>query len=187
MTKLTKRQRKLLKRAKKKLLPNKPLFANLLPTEPGIGKSKLIKKVAKKLGATIVDINIGEHDAADLRGLPTWPTPRSWADVENVDKLRAESPEFNEFAHITNRLHPTLANRKPWPTWPVVEATDELHREFLSKRDADKLHEIKEELYSRRKYNGECIDAAGDDVALLRALFNERTWIDNLLDKWERS
>lgn len=131
-------------------------------------KSKLFKKLAKKNGWKVKEIKLKKGDPADLRGLPKFdlagwnkaceavfaaaekegiPTPRTAEQI--MDEFCGPDTEVvkSAYEHITNRLHPTLANRKPWPTWPVVEATDELHREFLSKKDSDKVHEIAERLY----------------------------------------
>lgn len=87
-------------------------------------------------------------NAAEKEGIPT---PRTAEQIFEtfMDELRpVDVDELRQsYEHITNRLHPTLANRKPWPTWPVVEATDELHREFLSKKRDEALCEVKQKLY----------------------------------------
>lgn len=151
-------------------------------------KSKLFKKLAKKNGWKVTDIKLKKCDPADLRGIPVvgtvgagWQTPRTAEQVFEtfMDELRPVTVDElrQSYEHITNRLHPTIANRKPWPAWPEVKATDELHKEFLSKDKDKKLHEMKEDIYFL--------------LQRVEAQFGRHHWVSKdisvVLDKWERS
>lgn len=120
-------------------------------------KSKLLKKLkkaAKKAGHKIKKIKLGKRNSSDLRGLPVFDLA-GWnkacdAALDAAEKEGIAIPRTAEEIvgkHITNRLNPIIANRKPWPTWPIIEAAEGLHKEFLPKDDADKVIEIKARLY----------------------------------------
>ena len=69
-----------------------PELATALPPllihgSPGVGKSTIVKSVAKELGIGFVDVRLAEIDSVDIRGLPsvdndrhsmTWNPPEFW-------------------------------------------------------------------------------------------------------------
>lgn len=62
----------------------------LIHSSPGIGKSSIVKEVAKKLGIGLVDVRLAEMESVDIRGLPSvdkddkgngvmkWNAPDCW-------------------------------------------------------------------------------------------------------------
>lgn len=42
----------------------------MLHGSPGVGKSQIVKQVAKKLGLELIDLRLSQLDSADLRGIP---------------------------------------------------------------------------------------------------------------------
>ena len=62
----------------------------LIHSSPGIGKSSIVKEVAKTLGIQLVDVRLAEMESVDIRGLPSvekndnnegimrWNAPDCW-------------------------------------------------------------------------------------------------------------
>lgn len=97
-----------------------------------------------------------------------WLTP---CDSLSADELRAG--------------YEAVTKREPWP---LVEVTNELHREFLSKQDSDKVQDIKDRLYDLLQdlsYACEGYDAECDgEVRIYEHVIGK---VKDLLDICERS
>lgn len=78
-----------------KLIMDDPAMASCIPpllihSSPGIGKSSIVREVAKTLGIQLVDVRLAEMESVDIRGLPSvdknangdgvmrWNAPDCW-------------------------------------------------------------------------------------------------------------
>jgi hypothetical protein len=78
-----------------KLIMDDPKMGSIIPpllihSSPGIGKSSIVKEVAKTLGIQLVDVRLAEMESVDIRGLPSidknangdgimkWNAPDCW-------------------------------------------------------------------------------------------------------------
>ena len=75
-----------------KLIMDDPNMASAIPpilihSSPGVGKSSIVRQVARKLGIGFVDVRLAEMESVDIRGLPSvdkengvmkWNAPDFW-------------------------------------------------------------------------------------------------------------
>ncbi|MBP5530445.1 MAG: AAA family ATPase [Lentisphaeria bacterium] len=101
---------------------------------PGIGKSDIVKAVAKELGIELRDVRLAQLDPVDLRGVPTvedgqtkWATPSFFSTDPNsagilfLDELSAADPSIQVAAYQL-LLDRRVGEYELPPKWIIVAA-----------------------------------------------------------------
>lgn len=78
----------------------------MLTSSPGIGKSDIIKQIAKKANLKVIDLRLSQCDPSDLNGFPTL----------NAERTRSGYAPMNTFPIAGDEL-PMGANDKPMNGW----------------------------------------------------------------------
>lgn len=115
---------------------NDKLPAIILKGGAGIGKSTIVKQVAKKLGIGFVDVRLPQMDRCDFSGLPSvennqtkwnipsfWPTDKDSAGIMFFDEITASPSDVQVAAYsvILDRMVPNTNYHLP-DKWLIVAA-----------------------------------------------------------------
>jgi hypothetical protein len=116
---------------------------------PGIGKSSIVKQVAKERGIEIIDLRLSLLDAIDLRGIPSvkddkcfWTRPPFLPDkgegILFLDELNTASPSVQNSA-LQLVLDRRVGEHKLGEGWYIISAGNRLEDSSLVFQLADPL------------------------------------------------
>jgi hypothetical protein len=118
--------------------------AVMLWAPPGIGKSSMVKQLAKDLGLPVIDIRLAQYDPLDLKGIPTingnkttWLTPEFFPTegkgILFLDELTCAAPSVQNAA-LQLVLDRKLNNYEVPEGWKIIAAGNTAeHGAFVSK------------------------------------------------------